>query len=122
MSRKKGKTTETIQVLQDEEAMFEKDGLPWQAYAMAPDREQPGTWKLPHHTSLVYRAVKGKIEFEHTVDWPLMPQAVEMLSLRGIEGKRVEAAESEIITAARHLATHYIKAGTPVPDALAVLI
>ncbi len=99
-----------------------KSGLPWQAYALVGDKDNPLSWKLPHHTRQVYRAVKGKIGYEHTVDWENMPLMVAYLSLQGVEGQRVQAEEFQILAAAKHLASHYLKAGKPLPDALAVLV
>jgi hypothetical protein len=99
-----------------------KNGLPWQAYAIVPDKDNPDTWKLPHHTRQVYRAIKGKIGYEHTVDWENMTPMVAFISWRGVEGQRVQAEEHQILAAARHLAGHYLKAGKPLPDALAVLV
>ena len=99
-----------------------KEGLPWQAFATVGDKEDPDTWKLPHHTSAIFRAIKGKIGIEHTVDWDRMPAAVAALSKGGYRGNRVDATEGEIINAARHLALHYQKAGKSVPDALAIII
>ena len=129
-----------------------KEGLPWQAFAIVRDKDDPETWKLPHHTKAITRAIKGKIglregakreetggktnssfgmqrsctcHFSTTVDWERMPAAVAALSPAGHpsqSGGRVEASEGEILSAARHLATHYRKADNPVPDALAVLI
>ena len=99
-----------------------RDGLPWQAFAAAGDKDDPATWHLPHHNEAIFRAIKGKIGIEHTVDWERMPAAVAALSPGGYRGKRVEASENEIIEAARHLARHYQKAGKPVPDTLAVLM
>ena len=99
-----------------------KEGLPWQAFAIVGDKEDPDTWKLPHHTKAIFRAIKGKIGIEKTVDWDRMPAAVAALSPGGHRGQRVEASENEIISAARHLARHYSKADKPVPDTLAVLI
>jgi hypothetical protein len=98
------------------------DTLPWQAYALVANKEQPATWQLPHHTRQVHRAVKGKIGYEHTLDWELISQAVQLVSLRGIEGRRVNAEPEQIIDAARHLAIHYQKAGKPLPLSLAVLV
>ena len=100
----------------------EQPALPYQAYAIVVDRDAPATWQLPHHTSQVNRAVQGKIGYEHTVDWQTMTLAVLSLSRQGVEGQRVQAEPSDIIAAARHLATHYHKAGKPLPDALAVLV
>jgi len=131
ITKTKGKTkkidviTPTIQddeFTPEEDQQQVKNGLPWQAYAIVGDKADPLTWKLPHHTRQVYRAVKGKIGYEHTVDWENMTQMVAFLSLQGIEGRRVQADESQIVGAARHLASHYQKAGKPLPDALAVLV
>lgn len=99
-----------------------KEDLPWQAFAIVGDRDDPDTWKLPHHARGINRAIKGKIGIEHTVGWERMPAAVAALSRAGHQGHRVEATEGEIISAARHLARHYQKADKPVPDTLAVLI
>jgi len=99
-----------------------KEDLPWQAFAIVGDKDDPETWKLPHHTRAIFRAINGKIGIERTVDWERMPAAVAALSPGGHRGQRVEASEGEIISAARHLATHYRKAAKPVPDTLGVLI
>ena len=106
----------------DEERQPVKDGLPWQAFALVGDKDNPLTWKLPHHTRQVYRAIKGKIGYEHTVDWQNMPLMVAFLSRQGLDGQRVQADESQIMAAAKHLASHYIKAEKPLPDALAILV
>lgn len=98
-----------------------KDGLPHQAYAVAPDINDPATWQLPHHNRLVKRAVIGKIGYEHTVDWQLMEEAVRLISRQGIDGRRIQSQPEHILAAARHLASHYIKASRPLPDALSVL-
>ena len=99
-----------------------KEDLPWQAFPIVGDKDDPDTWKLPHHTRAIFRAIKGKIGIERTVDWDRMPAAVAALSKGGYRGQRVEASEGDIISAARHLARHYQKADKPVPDTLAVLI
>lgn len=99
-----------------------QDSLPRQAFAIVGDPDLPGTWQLPHHTRLVKRAVVGKIGYEHTVDWPLLERAVQLISRQGIDGKRVVADPWLIIEGARHLAVHYRKAGRQIPDALCVLI
>ena len=99
-----------------------KEDLPWQAFAIVPDTDDPETWKLPHHTRGINKAIKGKIGIEHTVDWERMPAAVAALSRAGHQGQRAAATEGDIISAARHLATHYTKAEKSVPDTLAVLI
>jgi hypothetical protein len=117
--------TPTIQedeFTEHEEAQPVRDGLPWQAFALVGDKEDPLTWKLSHHNRQVYRAIKGKIGYEHTVDWENMPFMVAYLSRQGVEGQRVQADEFQILAAAKHLASHYLKAGKPLPDALAVLV
>jgi hypothetical protein len=109
----------------DEEEELQKAahaGLPWQAFAMVPDKDNPLSWKLPHHTRQVYRAIKGKIGYEHTVDWENMPLMVQYLSMNGLEGQRVQGEPSDLLAAAKHLASHYSKAGKPLPDALAVIV
>jgi hypothetical protein len=113
------------QHMDDEEVRHDhplKDGLPWQAFAIATDKNAPHTWKLAHHTGMVKKAVAGKTGYEHTVDWKQVAEAVKLISLRGVDGRRVNATEGEILHAARHLAQHYQKAGLPLPDALAVLV
>ena len=99
-----------------------KEGLPWQAFAIVGDKADPETWKLPHHTKAINRAIRGKVGIERTVDWDRMPAAVAALSPGGYRGQRVEASEADIISAARHLANHYRKAEKSIPDTLAVLI
>jgi len=109
---------ETMPDDKDQDAL----SLPWQAYAIVPDPNNPLSWRLPHHTKLVRRAAAGKIGFEHTVAWPQLELCVQLVSRAGADGKRVQADPEDIIRGARHLASHYIKAGKPVPDALAVLV
>jgi hypothetical protein len=119
-----------------------KDGLPWQGFAIAPDKEDPGTWQLPHHTKEAgglevigkKRAAIGKaggravgpdeigMAYEHTVDWLLLEKAALLLSRYGDEGRRVTADPELIIQAARHLAAHFRKAGRQIPPSLCVLI
>jgi len=99
-----------------------KEGLPKEAFAIVGDPEDAGTWKLPHHTRAIFRALVGKLDIEKTVDWDRMPAAVAALSLGGYRGQRVEASPEEIIKAARHLAGHYQKAGESLPDTLAALM
>lgn len=123
-----------------------KDGLPWQGFAIVPDKDTPEGWQLPHHTREAAgnaggteaigrkRAAQGKaggrtggpdgigIGYEHTVDWLLLDKATMMLSRYGDEGRRVSADPEAIIQAARHLAAHYRKAGRQIPPALCVLI
>ena len=99
-----------------------KEGLPPEAFAIVGDPRDPETWKLPHHTRAIFRALKGRLDIEKTVDWDRMPAAVAALSRSGYRGERVQASPEQIIAAARHLAAHYHKAGKPTPDTLAALI
>ena len=99
-----------------------KDGLPHQAYAIGGDKEDPETWKLPHHTRAIFRAIQGKVGHYKTTDWEHLAAAVAALSRGGFRGKRVEATEQQILDAARHLARHYSENGKPVPDTLAALM
>jgi len=99
-----------------------KEGLPKEAFAIVGDPEDPETWKLPHHTKAIFRALKGRIDIEKTVDWDRMPAAVAALSRGGYRGERVQADPEDIIKTARHLARHYQKADKPVPDTLGALI
>lgn len=99
-----------------------EEGLPKDAFAIVRDSKDSETWKLPHHTRAILRALRGKLDIEKTVDWERMPAAVAALSPRGHRGQRVEAKPEEILSAARHLAGHYQKAGKPLPDTLAALV
>ena len=99
-----------------------KEGLPKEAFAIVGDPENPETWKLPHHTKASFRALKGKLPIEATVDWDRMPAAVAALSPGGYRGERVQASPEDIIAAAKHLAEHYRKAGENVPDTLQALL
>ena len=99
-----------------------KEGLPKEAFAIVGDPDEPDTWKLPHHTKAIFRALGGKLDIEKTVDWERMPAAVAALSPGGYRGQRVEASPEDIIKAAKHLAGHYRKAGKPLPDILAALV
>jgi hypothetical protein len=99
-----------------------KEGLPGEAFAIVGDPEDPSTWKLPHHTKSIFRALQGRLNIEKTVDWDRMPAAVAALSPGGYRGERVQALEEDIIRAARHLAGHYEKAGKSIPDTLGALI
>jgi len=99
-----------------------KEGLPKEAFAIVADPQDPETWKLPHHTKAIMRALQGRLDIEKTVDWDRMPAAVAALSRGGYRGERVQASEEDIIKAARHLANHYEKAGNSVPDTLGALI
>jgi len=99
-----------------------KEGLPKEAFAIVGDPKDPETWKLPHHTKAIFRAIQGRLDIERTVDWGRMSAAVAALSRGGYRGERVKASDEEIIKAARHLASHYQKTGKSVPDTLGVLI
>jgi hypothetical protein len=99
-----------------------KEGLPKEAFAIVGDPQDPETWKLPHHTKEIFRALQGRLDIEKTVDWERMPAAVAALSRGGYRGERVQASAEEIIKAARHLANHYEEANKPVPDTLGALI
>ena len=105
-----------------QEQPITKDGLPWQAFAVVRDIHNPDIWFIPHHTTEVARAVKGKVGTERTVDWTLMSKAVDDIFWRNTEGERGHLSANEILTAAAHLANHYQKAGMPLPDHLAVLV
>ncbi len=98
-----------------------RDGLPKEAFAIVGDPEDPDTWKLPHHKKSIFRALRGKLDVEKTVDWDLMSAAVAALSLNGYRRRTVEASPEEILEAARHLANHYRKAAQSLPDILAAL-
>ena len=99
-----------------------KDGMPCQAFALVPEKEDPAGWQLPHHTKEVKQAAQGKVGYEHTVDWLLLEKSVLLLSRFGDEGRRVTADPELIIQAARHLAGHFRKGGRQIPNALCVLI
>ncbi len=104
------------------ESVKSKEGLPKEAFAIVGDPQDPETWKLPHHTKAIFRALNGRLSIERTVDWNRMAVAVAALSPGGYRGKRVDATPGQIIEAARHLAAHYQKAGKPLPDTLAALV
>lgn len=99
-----------------------KEGLPKEAFAIIGDPTNSKTWKLPHHTRAIFRALSGKLNIESTVDWSRMPAAVAALSPEGYRGQRVEATLEQIIKAAHHLSAHYRNAGKAVPDTLIALI
>jgi len=99
-----------------------RDGLPKEAFAIVGDPDDPETWKLPHHKKTIFRALKGKLDVEKTVDWDRMLAAVAALSAGGYRGQRVDASPEEILSAAKHLAEHYRKADRPLPDTLAALV
>ena len=98
-----------------------REGLPEEAFAIVGDPEDPDTWKLPHHKKSIFRALRGKLDVEKTIDWDLMSAAVAALSLNGYRRRTVEASPEEILEAARHLANHYRKAAQSLPDILAAL-
>ena len=99
-----------------------KQGLPWEAFAIPGDPDNPETWKLPHHTTAIFRALTGKLDIEATVDWDRMPAAVAALSRGGYRGQRVNATPWQMLQAAVHLAGHYRKAGRELPDTLKALV
>ena len=99
-----------------------KEGLPKEAFAIVGDPQDPETWKLPHHTTAIFRSLKGKLDIESTVDWDRMGPAVAALSPGGYRGQRVDATEEQIRAAARHLAAHYRKADKELPETLVALI
>jgi len=99
-----------------------KGGLPVEAFAIVGDKDDPSTWKLPHHIRAILRAARGKISHYRTTDWEHLAAAVAALSRGGFRGKRVEATEQQILDAARHLARHYSENDRPVPDTLAALM
>jgi hypothetical protein len=99
-----------------------KEGLPKQAFAIVGDPQDPETWKLPHHTKAIFRALQGRLDIEKTVDWDRMPAAVAALSPGGYRGRQVDATREEKVEAARHLAAHYRNADKSVPDTLGALI
>jgi len=99
-----------------------KQGLPLEAFAIIGDPQDPDTWKLPHHTRAIFRALAGKLDIERTVDWDRMPAAVAALSPSGYRGQRVEASGEQILNAARHLAVHYRRASQELPHTLVALI
>ena len=99
-----------------------KDGLPAEAFAIVGDPADPETWRLPHHTKAIFRALTGRFDIERTVDWEGVGAAVAALSPRNRGEHRVEASPEAIIEAARHLAAHCQKADKPLPDILAVLV
>lgn len=99
-----------------------KNGLPWQAFAIVGDKDDPETWKLPHHTKAIFRAIQGKIGHYRTTDWEHTAAAVAALSPGGFRGKRVEATDQQILDAAKHLRRHYLENGKPVPNTLSALV
>ena len=104
-----------------EKLLKTREGLPAAAFAIVGDPADFRTWQLPHHKKSIFRALRGKIDIEETVDWVQMSLAVDALSLSGYGKRRVDASPEQILGAARHLASHYRKAGKPLPDTLAAL-
>jgi len=98
------------------------DNLPAEAFAIVGDPDKPETWQLPHHTRAIFRALRGRLNIEKTVDWEGVAVAVAALSPRNRGENRTGAAPETIIVAARHLAAHYRKADKPLPDILAALV
>jgi len=98
-----------------------REGLPAEAFAIVGDATDPETWKLPHHSRAIFRALKGRLSIESTVDWERMPAAVAALSPGGYRGQRVKATPDQILAAVSHLAAHYRRAGRELPAALAAL-
>jgi len=99
-----------------------KQGLPMEAFAIVGHPGNPDTWKLPHHTRAIFRALMGKSDIEATVDWGRTPAAVATLSPGGYRGQHVNATPWEVLQAANHLASHYLKAGRDLPTTLAALV
>ena len=99
-----------------------KEGLPYQVFAIVGSNHNPDTWKLPHHTKAIFRAIKGRLDIDKTVDWNRMSAAVASLSPGGYRGQRVEASPEDILKAAKHLAAHYREAGKSLPDTLAAMV
>ena len=98
------------------------EGLPMEAFAIVGDPNDLQTWKLPHHTGAIFRALAGRLDIESSVDWDRTSAAVAALSASGYRGRRVEATPAQILGAAHHLAAHYKKARKELPDTLAALI
>jgi hypothetical protein len=104
-----------------------KEGLPKEAFAIIGHPHDPETWKLPHHTKAIFRALRSggaspRLDIEKTVDWDRMPPAVAALSPGGYRGQQADATREEKVKAARHLANHYHKADKEIPDTLRALI
>ena len=68
-----------------------RDGLPREAFAILGDPGDIDTWKLPHHTRLIFKVLRGHGDLEKTVNWKIMPAAVAAISRGGIQGERVHA-------------------------------
>ena len=52
-----------------------RDGLPAAAFAIVGEEANPESWRLPHHKRSIYRALKGTLDIEKTVDWARMDTA-----------------------------------------------
>ncbi len=120
-SKERGDTESEIDMTIKETLPRTEEGLPGEAFAIVGDAEDPETWKLPHHKKSIFRALRGKLDIEKTVDWDRMPAAIATLSPGSYRGQRVEASPEAILNAAKHLAAHYRKADKPLPDILAAL-
>ena len=122
MTRLKGVIKKMSKVKEALEKEITKEGLPKEAFAIVGDPQDPETWKLPHHTKAIMRALRGRLDIEKTVNWDRMPAAVAALSRGGYRGQQVDATREEKLKAARHLANHYHKADKEIPDTLRALI
>lgn len=99
-----------------------KQGLPREAFAIVGDPDDLETWKLPHHTKAIFRALTGKLDIEATVDWNRISAAVAALSSGGYLGQRVNTTPWQLLQAANHLSGHYSKACKELPDTLKALV
>ena len=99
-----------------------KEGLPPEAFAIVANPEDPDAWQLPHHRRSIFRAIRGRLDIEKTVDWDRVSAALAALLPGVYRRRRVAASPEEILAAAGHLAEHYRKAGKPLPDVLAALV
>ena len=99
-----------------------KEELPVEAFAISGNPEDPDIWQLPHHKKSIFRALRGKVDVEKTVDWEQMNAATAALSPVVRRQQRLEVNPEVILEAAKHLAAHYAKAGKPLPDILAALV
>jgi len=99
----------------------EKQGLPREAFAIVGDPKDPASWRLAHHRKSIAMALSGELDIEKTVDWRRMAAAAAALSPRRRRTGGIDAAPEQVLAAAGHLASHYQKAGKPLPDILAAL-
>jgi len=102
-------------VKQAVEKQITREGLPKEAFAIVGDPEDPGTWKLPHHTRVIFRALQGRLDLEKTVDWDRMPAAVAALSRGGYRGERVQATPDQSLRAPGPLAATIKRPINPCP-------